>query len=389
MYMKGNRKYYITLIICSICMALTLTMNFGPTEGNDAGGISDIYNEMNHGFGGTSFLATLLSGLLIWCNYHIDNIKKEKLHVGIISCFLAIIWLMAESFSLDNTLSALYSSNVQCLKSVIYVVGSASLLNQLAYLLQFLLEVSAIKGKDLPQKETWLIKQYRKHPFGCPLAVFLTALLPQLIFSYPARTSRDSIRQLLQYFGLEAFTAHHPPVSTWLMGKVVSMGWLLGSGNRGIFLYIVLQYLLLAVISAYLVYTIRISFHAPRWLQMGTMLITVLSPYHAAYLGVMVKDVVYAYAILLMEIELLYMLRSDVVFWKQKQHCILFWFSACLTILLRNNGKYVVYPMMTILCISLFSKKIRGGGGEEQQNQIRYPVYSNDNVDNCGIGVSQ
>lgn len=233
------------------------------------------------------------------------------------------------------------------------------MLVQLAYLLRFLLDVSAIKGRDLPQTEVRLVRQYRKHPFGFPLVVFLVALFPQLVFSYPARMTIDAYAQLAQYFGVGTYAVHHPPASTWLMGKVVSFGLLFGNGNRAVFLYIAIQYLLLAVISAYLVYTIRIFFHAPRWLQITTILVTVLAPYHAAYVGVMVKDIIYAYAILLMEIELLYMLHSDFNFWKSGRHCILFWIAASLSILLRNNGRYVVYPTMAVLFISLFSKQNR------------------------------
>lgn len=361
MYIKKDKRYYITLVLCSIGTALALTMNFAPAAENALGGIKDIYPDMENGFGGTAFIATLLSGLLIWCNYYIDQIKKDKLHVEIVCFLIAIVWLMGESFYLDDTLSALYGSCVQCLKSVIYLVGSTYLLIQLAYLFAFLLDCS-IEGRDLPQKEMWLVKQYRKHPFGCPFTIFLAALFPQLVVSYPARMNYDAIGQLLRYFGSLDRAAHHPPASTWLMGKVISLGLHLGNGSRAIFLYVTLQYLLFAVISAYLVYTMRIYFRAPRWLQMTAMLVTVIAPYHAAYVGVMVKDVIYAYVILLMVIEMLYMLHSDFRFWESKRHCILFWISASLLILLRNNGRYVVYPMMAAMFLVLFNKKMMGGG---------------------------
>ncbi len=364
---KKNRTYYLTLVLCSICVALALTMNFAPRAEGTSGNIGDIFEDMKNGFGGTAFITTLLSGLLIWCNYHIDLIKKDKLYVGMICFPIAIVWLMGESFALDDTLSALRSSHVQCLKSIIYVVGSTYLLTQLAYLLRFLLDASALEGRDLPQTETWLVRQYRKHPFGFPLVVFLMTLFPQLVFSYPARMCIDVTGQLLRYFGLDTLAGHHPPASTWLMGKVVSLGMFLGNGNMAVFLYIVLQYLLLSVLSAYLLYTMRIYFHAPRWLQMSALLVTVLAPYHAAYVGAMVKDVIYAYAAMLMEIELLYMMHSDFRFWESRRHGILFWIAASLTILMRNNGRYVVYPTMAVLCISLFSSKMRGGVRREER----------------------
>lgn len=364
-------------------------MNFTPRAEGSSGSISDIFADMKNGLEGTAFTTTLLTGMLIWCNYHIDCIKKkDKLHLGIICFPIAIVWLMGESFALDNTLSALHSSPVQCLKSIIYVVGSTYLLTQLAHLLRFLLDASALKGKDLPQTESRLVRLYRKHPFGFPLVVFLTALFPQLVFSYPARVNIDVIGQLLRYFGLDTLAAHHPPASTWLMGKIVSLGMLFGNGNRAIFLYITIQYLLLSVISAYLVYTIRIYFHAPRWLQLVTMLVTMFEPYHAAYVGAMVKDVIYAYAVLLMEIELLYMLHPNFKFWESRRHCVLFWLAAGLSVLLRNNGRYVVYPTMGVLFIGLFFKKIRGGGTKRRKNQMRYSVYGSYSLGECCTGLS-
>lgn len=385
---KKNRMYYLTLVLCSICVALALTMNFAPRAEGTSGNIGDIFEDMKNGFGGTAFITTLLSGLLIWCNYHIDLIKKDKLYVGMICFPIAIVWLMGESFALDDTLSALHGSHVQCLKSIIYVVGSTYLLTQLAYLLWFLLDASALNGRDLPQTETWLVRKYRKHPFGFPLVVFLMALFPQLVFSYPARVNIDVIGQLLRYFGLDTLAAHQPPASTWLMGKIVSLGMLLGNGNRAIFLYIVIQYLLLSVISAYLVYSIRIYFHAPRWLQLVTMLVTMFEPYHAAYVGAMVKDVIYAYAVLLMEIELLYMLHPDFRFWESKRHGVLFWIAASLTILMRNNGRYLVYPTMAVLFISMITPKIRGGGTKRRKNQMRYSVYGSYSLGEYCTGLS-
>lgn len=383
---KRGKRYYSALIVCSICMALTLTMKFAPRAEGASESISDIYADMKNGLGGTAFITTLLSGLLIWCNYHIDCIKKDKLYVGIICFPIAVVWLMGESFALDDTLSALHSSPVQCLKSIIYVAGSTYLLIQSAYLLRYLLDASAIAGRDLPQTEAKLVRQYRKHPFGFPLVVFLTALFPQLVFSYPARMNHDATAQLAQYFGLGMYAPHHPPASTWLMGKVVSLGLFLGDGNRAVFVYIALQYLLLSVISAYLVYTIRIYFHAPRWLQITTMLVTAFAPCYAAYVGVMIKDIMYAYAIVLLEIELLTMLHSEIGFWKSKRHCILFWFAASLTVLLRNNGRYVVYPTMAALLISSVFVKNRGGC-REKKNQMLSFVYGSYRVDNCGTGM--
>lgn len=354
---KRNRWYHIKLTIFSICTSLALTMNFAPAEDSEMT-LRSIYSDMQNGFGGTAFMTTLLGGLLIWLNHHINRNKDEKTYAGIVCFPIAVVWVMGDSFRIDNTLTALYCSYVQILKTVISVTGITYMLVQASYLLKQMLDSSALRGMDFPQRETRLIKIYRKHPFLCPFIILLAGLFPQLLFSYPAGMSWDARYQLSQFFGLDVFTSHHPPVSTWIMGKIVSLGLLFGNGNAAVFLYLVLQYLLFATVTAYLIYTMRIYFRAPRWLQLITLVITLISPYHAAYVGVMLKDIVYAYMIMLMVTEILYMLNPDFDFWGSWRHIIVFWIAASLTILLRNNGKYVVYPTMLALFLYFCHRKM-------------------------------
>lgn len=130
------------------------------------------------------------------------------------------------------------------------------------------------------------------------------------------------------------------------MGKVVSLGVALGNSNLGIFFYCILQYLLFVLIMSYLIYTIRVNLKAPGWLQALTLFTALAAPYHAAYVGVMIKDVLYSYCLLLFVIEMVYYIRSNIY---NMRHILLLCSSAVLTILLRNNGKYVVYPVLLVL----------------------------------------
>ena len=355
---EKDKWYYLRLLILSVCTSLALTMNFSPLP-ESAGGFSAIYPDLKNGFGGTSFTSTFLCGLLFVFNYKIDKIKDVKLRLlAPVYFFVSVIWVMGESFHIDNTLFALYGSYVQILKTVIYVIGITYLLMQLAYFFRWILDMTALKGWDVPKREMRLTQAYRKHPFLCPFIILIIGLLPQLILSYPVGMSYDARYQLSQFFGLDTFTSHHPPASTWLMGTIVSFGLLFGDGNTAVFLYIVFQYLLFALITAYLLYTMRVYFRAPRWLQFLTLIVTLVSPYHAAYVGVMLKDILYSYVLLLTIIEVLYMLKRGTYFWKSVWHMGMLCISASLTILLRNNGQYVIYPTILVLLVFAWRKKI-------------------------------
>lgn len=122
-----------------------------------------------------------------------------------------------------------------------------------------------------------------------------------------------------------------------------------GGGNLGVFFYDILQYFVLALVTAYLLYTLNISLHAPKWLQALTLLVTLVSPYHAAFVGVMLKDLLYSYCLLFFMIEIVWLLDAETLSIK---HLFLFCLSGTLTVLLRNNGKYVIYP--TLLVLGLF-----------------------------------
>lgn len=224
--------YYLKTIMLALCTAVALTMDFSPQD-TSIMSFNAIYPDLRHGFGGTSFIATVVWAALFYAAIKIDEMRNEKKHAIVLVCFLlAMIWTMGKSFSIDNTLKALYCSYVQVLKAIIYTIGIAYLLFQLAFLFQKLLDVSVAGYKKTAINPSGIIKIYRKHPFGFPLIVLLIGMLPHLLLSYPTRMSFDARSQLGYYFGLQQFSSHHPPFSTWVMGKMVSLGMAMNRGGN-------------------------------------------------------------------------------------------------------------------------------------------------------------
>ncbi len=144
------------------------------------------------------------------------------------------------------------------------------------------------------------------------------------------------------FYGEQAFTSHHPPFHTWLIGMAVQLGRKMGSANMGLFLFILLQTILFALVLSYSITTMK-RLNAPRWLIVLTKFIAVVSPYYTAYIGLITKDTLYSYAFLLFMIELIYLvylLRGE--FWHKRMHTVLLLLSGVFVILLRNNGKVIV-----------------------------------------------
>lgn len=127
-----------------------------------------------------------------------------------------------------------------------------------------------------------------------------------------------------------------------------------GGGNLGVFFYGILQYFVLAFVTAYLLYTLNVFLHAPKWLQALTLLVTIISPYHAAFVGVMLKDLLYSYSLLFFMIEMVWLLDAESL---SAKHLILFYVAGVLTVLFRNNGKYVIYPALLVLGLFVLRKR--------------------------------
>lgn len=353
---EGNVSlwFYLKMIVLTLCTVLALTMNFSPSD-TAALGVQTIYTELLNGFGGTSFITTLLWGIFLYFLIKTKELRTNHIFMLFSVCMiLAVIWVMGQSFQIDNTLNALYCSYVQIFKTIIYVIGITNLLYQIGCLFKLLLDKAAYKQSPMFKTEHFALHLYRKHTFVASMALLAVGTLPQLVVSYPAGLSFDARLSLLYYFGLSKFSSHHPPFSTWLMGKVVSLGAMLGNSNLGIFFYCILQYLLFILIMAYLIYTIRVYLRAPGWLQALTLFTALAAPYHAAYVGVMIKDVLYSYCLLIFVIEMVYYIRGNTY---NVGHVLLLCSSAVLTILLRNNGKYVIYPVLLVLVGITFRRK--------------------------------
>ena len=79
-------------------------------------------------------------------------------------------------------------------------------------------------------------------------------------------------------------------------------------------------------------------------------------------------DTIYSYFILLFVIELVYILLLKQEYWKSKKHRFLLAASMIGSVLFRNNGKYVIYPMIICILITIFLQN-RNQHTDQDENQ--------------------
>ncbi|SCH43342.1 putative glucosyl-3-phosphoglycerate synthase [uncultured Collinsella sp.] len=196
---------------------------------------------------------------------------------------------------------------------------------------------------------------FDRHPFAAPALVLALCWLPVLIGYAPALFMWDTNTQVLQWFGLPnhisssvdlldssvLLTQHHPPLHTALVGLCVQAGIsLAGSENLGIFIYAVLQWTadILAISWAFRIAQIVGAPRAPRFVALGFI---ALVPAYSNYSVLVTKDVLFASALLLFAIELVYLVfcavSSDGRIAFSRRHTVLLVAGALGTALLRSG----------------------------------------------------
>lgn len=196
---------------------------------------------------------------------------------------------------------------------------------------------------------------FDRHPFAAPALVLALCWLPVLMGYAPALFMWDTNTQILQWFGLPnhisssvdlldssvLLTQHHPPLHTALVGLCVQAGIsLVGSENLGIFIYAVLQWAvdILVISWAFRIAQIVGAPRAPRFVALGFI---ALVPAYSNYSVLVTKDVLFASALLLFAIELVYLVfcaaSSDGRIAFSRRHAVLLVAGALGTALLRSG----------------------------------------------------
>ena len=359
--MKANFEKGRALLALSLCIlsALALCMQFPEPELSAAArdsGILNIMENLRLSLDGTAVLSSFVAAALYFLWRHNRQESQRRYVLPVCCCLMAVIWLMARGFVMDNTLQSLTSGWGQMVKSGIYLLGSAWFLTQLGIALDVFLE----QGRDLRTGESRLLGFYRRHSFLCPFLILLCGCVLPLVLVYPGGMNADSWCQAGMYFqvvrpdwGLYEFTSHHPPAHTVYFSSIIALGKKLGSANLGLFAVVLLQAVMHSAVFAYALHTMR-QLGAPRYLRLLGLLAALFSPFYVTAYPAVVKDNVYSWALLLFVTEVIWMLRLGRDYWRGGRHLALLALGILGAMLMRNNGKYVIYPMVLLLLIVFF-----------------------------------
>lgn len=351
---KKAWRQWAVMIALSLCGALALCMRFAApqlSEEQQADALTEIVWNLRGSMGGTGVNVTLLFAALVALGVQVWRMG-EKSHpprraLLPVSFLISLVWLMGAAFGIDNTLKAVTASSGQVVKSICYVLGMTYFLYELGQLLFCLLERQRLEKRVGRGKLGGL---YTRHPFGVSFCAILLCWLPHLAVAYPGYMCNDAWYQLAQYFGVAGFSSHHPPVHTLLLGTLVRLGLKLESGNLGLYLFVLAQALTEAGVFAYTLLLMK-RWESPRWLCVGSFCVIVVSPYYIGYVGLVLKDNLYAAMAVLFVAECICIFREGAGCLSEWKHKFLLASSVVGVILFRNNGAYVLYPTFLALAV--------------------------------------
>lgn len=329
----------------------------------------------------------LIKNIIRICNsFKFDNIKTVIIFVGTVFIFnksllkeksskgniykviLAILFsvfcLIGESYKKTNSWDLLFFNKFQIIKAGIVGIGYYTLFKAI---INFIFDELINKIIYRESKNKLFNFIFEKHSFIMTIIIILICWMPYIIAYYPGIIMQDSREQIKQFYGIKAsgatnsvelidenmkITNHHPVVLTVVLGGLTKFGHMIGNDNFGIFLYTILQIVLLAISFAYIINFMR-KLKTPNYIRIITLIVFSVLPVFPFYAVKITKDVIFTALIIIYVIELYKMIKKSE---KKEKYTIkniigmiFLMLAICLS---RNNGIYNIllsFPLLFII----------------------------------------
>ena len=304
----------------------------------------------------------VLSALLfIYYNKYLFKFSK-KITYCIISVIFSLLMVFGYSYDVVHNSSLVLGNSYLIIFSIVKFIGYYVLFNTSIHLFDDFVKSKKVKDGKLPK----LFDMFLKHPFIFSFIFILICYLPYIIAYYPVIINYDAANQVKEVMGIHTrymdsvvlinpsvtLTNFNPIIHTFLIGGLFKVGYLLGNVNFGMFLYSIIQLLIVISVFSYSIYYLN-KINVNKKIIVVVLLIYSLVPLFPLYAMTAVKDVIFSALILLYVIRVYDYIKND---WNIKDY-ILFGLLILLIILFRNNGIYTIILTLPFVC--LFKKKGR------------------------------
>ncbi len=200
----------------------------------------------------------------------------------------------------------------------------------------------------------WL---FEKHPVMGPMLCVYAARLPYWIAFFPCSMTWDGGIQISNFYGLENFTNHHPPLMSFFYGSIAWYSNQWGVANAGMFLITLIQTTMTAFAVAQ---TFRLfkRMQTPYWMRWGILAYDALFTVWCIFDCTVIKDSFYHPFTLLFTLKVAECILDREAFFQKKGNLVLFVVYAVLMTQVRNNGVYVLLLTIPFLLLLMRGKKL-------------------------------
>lgn len=287
------------------------------------------------------------------------NLKLNRNYVIVCSIIFAFFLVLGYSFHIADTWTLIFKNWKTICASLIQLIVYAILLIILMNIAIQIMKWYANKNF----KETKFNQFFARHTFAISMIVILIGWAIYMFAFYPTVMTIDAYNQLKQFFGLDNYytstvvtmsddmliTNHHPFLHTILLGGFAKLGRFILNDNFGLFLYSLLQALLLSGSLAYTISYLKSRNVKNRFLYIMLLLYTIV-PVFPMYAMTATKDVLYTVFIILFVIEIhkLVTIENKKINTKQILYFVILSLLICL---LRNNGIFIIVPVWFVLLL--------------------------------------
>lgn len=374
---ENSRKIIIVLLALFVTIAFSLKLDI--VNNSDISEITSKTNyfvkllfKFDYSIDKDIFKSFLLFALLIMFfkkAFFRDDIEKQgkKVFKVILALLFSFFMVFGYSYYKINSWDMIFENTFQLFKATIVFIGYYILFRAIInYLFDILFpKISTSKLKETTNKVYNFI--FIKHSFIMPLVIILICWLPYLIAYYPGILGADQSNQVKQFLGYDIpewsasnstklidenvkITNHHPVLHTIGIGLCAKLGLAIGNVNFGIFIFTLMQYILLGIALANIINFMK-KLKVPYWIKVLSLLLFALSPTIAVCSVQVNKDVIFASLIILYVIRLYELIKSSNNKKLTIKNCIGIIILSLLVCLFRNNGIYAIVLSLPFVAI--------------------------------------
>lgn len=374
---ENSRKIIIVLLALFVTIAFSLKLDI--VNNSDISEITSKTNyfvkllfKFDYSIDKDIFKSFLLFALLIMFfkkAFFRDDIEKQgkKVFKVILALLFSFFMVFGYSYYKINSWDMIFENTFQLFKATIVFIGYYILFRAIInYLFDILFpKISTSKLKETTNKVYNFI--FIKHSFIMPLVIILICWLPYLIAYYPGILGADQSNQIKQFLGYDIpewsasnstklidenvkITNHHPVLHTIGIGLCAKLGLAIGNVNFGIFIFTLMQYILLGIALANIINFMK-KLKVPYWIKVLSLLLFALSPTIAVCSVQVNKDVIFASLIILYVIRLYELIKSSNNKKLTIKSCIGIIILSLLVCLFRNNGIYAIVLSLPFVAI--------------------------------------